>query len=286
MLVSLISQFSMQSKEFNNFRIVFENEDVHQNKLNITEPEISVPLHPFIEFRNVSLKYENTPEAALENVSFTINKGEKIAIVGHNGAGKTSLYYCLLGLIRPTEGNIFVYGRDPFSLTPEERSNIFSVLFQDFSIYSGFSIEENVTIGRQSIKKVSKELLGVDNLDTLLGHNIGGINLSGGQKQKIAFIRAVLGTQDVVVLDEPTSALDPIAEETLISQHLTGNKTFILTTHRLGITLKCDQIFVLHNGKIAEQGSPGKLLSKTKGLFKNMFDNQGEIYRNTIKENS
>lgn len=275
--ISQMFQLSLQSDQYSVYKEVFHLE---QEQLKSTQTTNEGDLNEkFIVFKNVTLIYENSKEPVLNNVSFEINKGERVAFVGENGAGKTSIYFCMLGLVKPTQGHVYVNGKEPYYMSPTERKQLFSVVFQDFAVYHGLSLYDNVFFGKT--KMIGTDLLGFKGLDRLLGKNIGGVELSGGELQKLAVIRAIYGNGQTLVMDEPTSALDPIAEENILSEiiHSLKGRTFILTTHRMGITLSLDKIFVISKGDVVESGSPKELLKINNGKYKNMVMKQGEIFK-------
>lgn len=242
-------------------------------------PSHNIPHEAAVSLTNVSFAYGSN--TVLKDISLTIQHGEKVAIVGHNGAGKSSLYYCLLGLIKPTAGHVSIGGDDPYTLTPTEKEHRFSVVMQEIALYRGFSIRDNIILGRPvELMKSYRKIFERESLEELLGGHLGGTELSGGQVQRMAILRALSGNGDIVILDEPTAALDPIAEASLIQELISygQDKTLILTTHRMGITTQFDKIIVMKEGRVAEMGHPQELLQRD-GEYKKMFAAQGELFR-------
>ena len=249
-----------------------------------------------IEFRNIWFKYPGSDRDILKGLTFKIKDGEKASIVGENGAGKSTLIKLLLGLFTPDKGEILIGGKNLDAYPLSVRSKIFGPVFQDFFRYS-ITIKENIGIGAiddfsnsekikaAAIKGKADEF--VEKLekgyDTLLGRDFdGGIDISGGEWQKIAISRAFMGNKPILLLDEPTSQLDPVAEANLYGEFSTmvENKTAIFITHRLASTMITDRIFVINNGKIEENGTHVELM-KADGIYSKMFNSQKKWY---IKE--
>lgn len=246
-----------------------------------------------IEFRNVSFSYDKVNNA-LNNVSFKVKSGEKIAIVGSNGAGKTTSMKLLSGLYAPTKGSILINGKDMLTVNCDEYLNAFSALFQD-SFFLPATILENVTMceGDKSDKEKFFDVLDkagilekVNSLpqkeNTLLNKELfdEAINLSGGQMQRIFLARALYKNAPIVILDEPTSALDPIAENQLYLRYneMTKDRTSFYISHRLSSTGFCDRIFFFKDGEIIEEGNHEELMAK-KGEYFKMYDAQSYYYK-------
>src|SRR5699024_9085848 len=233
-----------------------------------------------IEFRNASFSYPKSEKDALTNINLKIKTGETVAIVGENGSGKTTLINCLLGLYVLREGQILVNGINIKNIDPISLRKHFTVIFQDFMKYS-FSIYENIVLGDVTKKEKKDSVIeaaqksGVsyfsnslrEGLNTQLGRVFeNGVDLSGGQWQKIAIARSIFRTSDVTILDEPTASLDPKSEVEIYQQfkQLALDKITIFISHRLGHTKDVDKIIVLKHGRIVEQGSHLELLNKKK----------------------
>lgn len=229
-----------------------------------------------------------------KNLSLKIKAGQKLAIVGVNGAGKTTFIKLLCRLYEPTEGEILLNGVNVKEFNKEEYYKLFSAVFQDIKVMA-FSVAENVAlkeidnIDRDRVKDslgradLSEKINALEkNIDTnlLKIFDENGIELSGGQNQKLALARALYKDGDIIVLDEPTAALDAIAEyKTYLKfNELIGDKTAIYVSHRLASTRFCDVIAFFENGKIKEYGTHEELLEKN-GLYKEMFQVQAQYYR-------
>lgn len=244
------------------------------------------------EFKNVSFKYPRSNEYILKDISIKINEGEKISIVGLNGAGKTTFIKLLTRLFEPTEGEILLNGVNIKEYDYNEYMRIFGVVFQDFKLFS-FSVKDNIILSDNivedkilnAIKKCGLEEV-LSNLgrglDTVIYKNFekDGIEFSGGQAQKLAIARTIYKDAPVVILDEPTAALDPIAEFEIYSKfnELVGNKTAIYISHRLSSCRFCDKVFVFSKGRIVEEGSHNHLIVNAEGEYNKMYMTQAQYY--------
>ncbi|NLC18886.1 MAG: ABC transporter ATP-binding protein [Clostridiales bacterium] len=246
-----------------------------------------------IEFENVSFTYPNTDSPALKDINVTIRKGEKIAVVGENGSGKSTFINLLCGMYDPTEGSIRLGGKDVKSNLSAVR-NAISVVFQDFARYEA-SIRDNITVSdteRKASDDEIMELLRKIKVDDIVNEQKNGLdelvgsfsekanNLSGGQWQKISIARAAYRSKArIMILDEPTAALDPMAEAQLYRNFasLTEGKTTILISHRLGIASIVDRILVFADGRIVEDGSHKELMRKN-GYYARMYNAQAQWY--------
>ena len=265
---------------------------VHSPSEAITVPPSPFP--PIIEFKNISFKYPNTKRYILKNFNLSIKNGEKIALVGENGAGKTTLIKLLLRFYDVTDGEILVNGINIKNINLEKWYSEIGALFQDFIKYQ-FTFKENVYFGDQ--KQINNlELLkdaikksGADeylkDLPNKFNQIIGkmfkdGIDLSGGQWQKLALARAFFKNAPILILDEPTSAIDAKAEYEIFQrvQELQKDKTVIIISHRFSTVRNADKILVLNEGAIIEEGSHETLM-KMKGLYAELFNIQAKGYR-------
>ncbi len=253
---------------------------------------IDIPKNVEIEFRNVSFKYPKTDRMVLENVNITIARGETLSIVGVNGAGKTTFVKLLCRFYEPTSGEIFVNGIPAKDIPLDEYYNLLGVVFQDFSLFS-FTVSENISMDTEcddeklvdAIKKCGLETR-METLphgkETYLYKQFDpdGIELSGGEGQKIAIARAVYRGAPIVIFDEPTSALDPIAEYDIYRNFhdLAENRTAIYISHRLSSTRFTDKTAVFANGTIAEYGTHAELMAIDGGIYKEMFSTQAKYY--------
>jgi len=256
-------------------------------------------LPPSIEFRNVSYTYPNAEKAALSDINITINAGERIAIVGANGAGKTTLIKLLCGMYVPSSGEVLLAGSPVGEYNRDEYYTLFSAVFQDIHLLAS-SISENISqkseelTDKEKIKR-SLELSGLvsktdtlpDKENTLLVRAVypDAIELSGGEKQKLAMARALYKDAPVLILDEPTAALDPLAENEVYQKYaeLTEGKTSVFISHRLASTRFCDRILLLDGNIVAEQGTHDELMAQD-GVYANMFNIQASYYQTDNKE--
>lgn len=248
-----------------------------------------------LEFRNVSFHYPNSDRMILKNVSFKLKNGAKLAIVGANGAGKTTFIKLLCRLYDPTEGEILLNGIDIRKYDYDEYIRLFSIVFQDYKIFS-FSVAENVAAGpefdRERVvqclkdagvyERVTKMKNGIDSrlLKDQQDGDEEGIEISGGEKQKIALARALYRDAPLVILDEPTSALDPLAEQDIYQRfnEMVSNKTAVFISHRMSSCKFCDEILVFDDGRIAETGTHETLVAKDGGVYQKMWEAQAQYY--------
>ena len=246
-----------------------------------------------IEFKNVSFSYPLSDVNVLENLSFTIREKEKIAIVGVNGAGKSTIVSLILGLYKPTEGAILINGINANDLDLKERYAAFATVLQNVEPLA-VSIAENVAATDENIDRervidsLKKAGLGYkidqlpEGIDTQMTRNIhdDGTLFSGGENQKLAIARALYKENaGALIMDEPTAALDALAEEKIYRDldDISKNKTLIFISHRLASTRFCDKIMLLDGGKITEYGTHDELL-KQDGLYKEMYESQRKYY--------
>ncbi len=247
-----------------------------------------------LELRDVSFRYPGAEEDTLSHVNLTIRPGEKLAVVGKNGAGKTTLIKLLCGLYDPTEGQVLLDGEDIRQFNRRDYYRHFSAVFQQFSVLAG-TVAENVVqtagdgadlprmwdcLERAGVADKIRELPQREN--THLGREVylDGIDLSGGQMQRLMLARALYKNGPVVVLDEPTAALDPIAERDLYQRYsdLTGRCTSVYISHRLASTRFCDRIILVEGGGIAEEGTHEELLNAG-GRYAYLFHIQSKYYQ-------
>lgn len=247
-----------------------------------------------IELEHVSFTYPGSRVPTLRDLNLAIRPGEKIALVGLNGAGKSTLVKLLCGLYRPTSGTIRVGGRPLSSFGREEYFSMIAAVFQDVKLLP-LTIAQNVAsdngedIDRQRVRQCLS-LAGlwemVDGLpqkeDTPLGRGVldDGIDLSGGERQKVWMARAFYKEASILILDEPTAALDPLAEQEIYEKYveMSEGRTSLFISHRLASTRFCDRIWLMENGRITEQGSHEELMEKN-GAYARLFAVQGKYYR-------
>ena len=242
------------------------------------------------EFRNVSFKYPNTDHYVLRNINLKLNVNNRIAIVGQNGAGKTTLIKLLCRLYEPSEGEILLNGINIEKYDYEEYIRIFSVVFQDFRLFP-LPLDENIAGSNEVDEERCMEVLDQVGLKekvmnwpqqqkTRLYKNLGdGINVSGGEAQKIAIARALYKDAPFVIMDEPTAALDPIAESEIYENfnELIHNKTAIFISHRMSSCKFCDEIIVFQDGEIIQHGTHNELVEQ-EGLYHELWNAQAQYY--------
>ncbi len=253
-----------------------------------------------VEFRNVSFKYPNSENYALRNVSLKFKIGQRLAIVGMNGSGKTTFIKLLCRLYDPTEGEILLNGINIRKYNYEDYMKIFSIVFQDYALLP-FPLAENVATSKNYDKEQVLAALrksgfyeDVPNddspensehvgLNTYLYKNFdkGGVEISGGEAQKIAIARALYKNAPFIILDEPTAALDPIAEAEIYSKFndIADNKTAIYISHRLSSCRFCDNIVVFHEGTIIQRGSHDELVAVSDGKYHELWHAQAQYYQ-------
>lgn len=246
----------------------------------------------YIEFCNVSFKYPRTENYVLRNVNLKFKVGEKLAVVGMNGSGKTTFIKLLCRLYDPTEGEILLNNVDIRKYDYKEYMSIFSVVFQDFKLFS-FGLGQNVAASFDYDEELAKKCLekaGFYNrlqrmkkgLETSIYKDLDeeGVEISGGEAQKIALARALYKNAPLIILDEPTAALDPIAEYEVYSKfnEIIQNKTAIYISHRLSSCRFCDVIAVFDDGQIVQRGAHNKLLQDTHGKYYELWKAQAQYY--------
>ena len=249
------------------------------------------------EFKHVYFKYPDSEDYVLKDVNLKWRIGEKMALVGKNGCGKSTLVKLLTRLYDPTEGEITLNGIDIRKYKYEEYMALFSVVFQDSKLFS-FSLAENVAADTEYDAELVESCVrraGLsERLDTM-GNGIEtclykdfddkGVEISGGEMQKLCLARAIYKGSPFIVLDEPTAALDPISEHDIYTKFngIVGTRTAIYISHRLSSCRFCDEITVMDNGRIAERGSHDELLGKG-GVYKELWMAQAEYYKDTAGE--
>ena len=245
-----------------------------------------------IEFHNVSFRYPGTENYALKNLDFKFTVGKRLAVVGMNGSGKTTMIKLLCRLYDPTEGMITLNGIDIRKYNYQEYIKIFSVVFQDFKLFSftlgqnvAASVEYNRVKAREALikagfgKRLSEMPKG---LDTYLYQNFekDGVEISGGEAQKIALARALYKDAPFIILDEPTAALDPVAEYEIYTRfnEIVGDKTAIYISHRLSSCRFCSDIAVFDNGKLVQRGNHDSLVEDETGKYYELWSTQAQYY--------
>ena len=235
-----------------------------------------------IEFLHVSFKYPGTEKMVLHDLSFKINKDKVTAIVGENGAGKSTIIKLVAGLYEPTEGSVKISNMNPYSMSNEDISNELSIVFQDFKNYE-ISLRDNILFGKAGDISEDLRLLELDKYseDTNIGKlEEDGVYLSGGENQKLALARAIQKKSDFLIFDEPTASMDPMVEAKMYDNILKVLKSrgAIIITHRLVLSKLADDIIVLNEGRIVERGSHDELMNRG-GIYKQMYDEQSGWYK-------
>lgn len=244
-----------------------------------------------LEFVNVSFSYPGSKEKVLRNISFKLDPGDRLSIVGMNGAGKTTIVKLITRLYDPIEGQILLNGIDIREYDYQAYQDLFSAVFQDFTLFA-FSLKENVAAGdtfdepkfESSLQKagmlewVKKAKRGAESI-VYKYFDEDGIEFSGGEAQKIAISRAYYKDSKVIILDEPTAALDPFSEDEIYRRfnELIGDKTAIYISHRMSSCKFCERILVLDQGEIVECGSHAELM-KNNGKYAELFNVQQQYY--------
>lgn len=290
-LQSALSWLSEQLPFMSEFKSYLDLEDL------VVKPKDPITISqeaPSIEFKNVSFKYPGTDNFVLKDVSFKINAGEKIAIVGENGAGKTTIIKLMARFYDTTSGEILINGINIQEIDLVTYYKLWGVLFQSFAKL-WFSVRENIGVGNledinniELIKEAARKADAqefINNLpkqyETLLSRDFkDGRDLSGGQWQKLGIARAVFASPKFIVLDEPTSALDALAEAEVFENihKISKESTVLVISHRFSTVRNANKIIVIENGTISEQGNHEELL-ESNGLYKEMFNAQAEGYK-------
>ena len=245
-----------------------------------------------VEFKNVSFKYPGSQNWALKNVSMKFKVGKRLAIVGENGSGKTTFIKLLCRLYDPQEGQILLNGIDIRKYNYRDYMDVFSIVFQDFQLISqplGANVAGSSTYDEAKVRKALMDAGFGDRLETMPdGLNTqlykdfteNGVEVSGGEAQKIAIARALYKDAPFIILDEPTAALDPIAEAEIYSKFndISGDKTAIYISHRLSSCKFCDEIAVFHEGGVIQQGTHDGLLADVTGKYHELWHAQAQYY--------
>ncbi len=278
-----------------NLKEFLEYEPVIDEKQDGKAPVLREDGQALLQFQDVSFRYRGQSAPTLKHVSLSIRRGEKIAIVGHNGAGKTTFIKLLMRLYDVSEGQILLSGENVKNLNLQAYRKLYGTAFQDYQVFS-LSVAENVLMhkpgGEEDYGKVEEALrrAGIydkvctlpHGMDTILTKEFAedGAVLSGGEIQKISVARAFAKEYEIAVFDEPSSALDPIAEYKLYENiiEMCQDKTVIFISHRLSAAVLADTIYLFENGEIAERGSHEELMARN-GQYADMFRKQAEGYR-------
>lgn len=291
-----VGDTALCSAEVSNYREFMESEDkfLHTGSGDIPDTQNGLE----ITFDHVSFRYADDMPWILKDLSFTIKKGEKLALVGNNGAGKTTIVKLICGLYPVTEGRILANGVDISTLNIDEYQKQLSVVFQElnplaFTVRENVSGKENEKSDLELVKKCLSEagiLEKIEKLpakeDSYISEQLDpdGTNFSGGETQKLLLARALYKNGSILVLDEPTSALDALAESHIYNEYnkMAENKTALFISHRLASTKFCSRIFYLQHGQVLEEGTHEELLAKN-GEYAHMFEIQSHYYRENVE---
>ena len=298
--VSAITSFSLLSGELSVLlsrlsltKQLFELETNSTDESELHNDIIAKPDTQSIVFKNVWFKYPKCDKYTLEDISFTICSGERISIVGENGAGKSTIVKLLCKLYRPDKGNIYINGVDIWDVPNQDYKKMVSAIFQNFKLLS-FSIGENLSLEDNYNSELAMEVLaklGLDNkikglpqgLDSILFHDYeeNGIECSGGELQKIALARCLYSKSSILVLDEPTASLDPCGEAEVFENFnlVSENKIVIYISHRLSSCKFCDRILVIKDGKIVQEGHHNDLILQPHSIYRKFWDAQSQYYQ-------
>lgn len=300
-LLNCFTQMMQKSREIDDFRTFMDVESIvkeiggSNSTKTETPPLATVPSYDSyeFEFKNVSFKYPRADKYALKDLNLKIKAGERLAVVGLNGAGKSTFIKLMLRLYEPTEGQILLNGVDISTYDIDSYYGIFSPVFQDVNLFA-FTFAENISM--RALENTDFSLTQKFTKDAGLGEKLeslpngmntqllkiiydDGIDMSGGEKQKLALARALYKNSPVVILDEPTSALDAIAESKLYEEFdkLIGGKTAVYISHRLSSTQFCNNVAMFMEGKMIEYGTHDSLMAAN-GEYAKMFNIQSQYY--------
>lgn len=251
---------------------------------------------PSIEFRNVYFKYPKSKKYVFEDLSFKINSGEEVALVGHNGAGKTTIVKLISRIYEVEKGEILINGQNIKDLSLDDWYKNIGVLFQDFNFYGNLTVKENIFLGRplepldeDRIVEAAKHADAHDFImeykkkyDQIMSEKFkGGIRPSTGQAQKIAIARFFYRNSPLVIFDEPTASIDAVSEYKIFNSiyDFFKNKTVVIISHRFSTVRNANRIIVLEKGKIVEEGNHKELVKKKNGVYSKAYKLQAEGYK-------
>ncbi len=288
--ITIMNEYSVKMKDL---ITLFEMKPAIKDG-NIKLPYLETP--PSIEFKNVSFKYPKANRYVFKDLSFKIESGEEVALVGHNGAGKTTIVKLLARIYPVTKGQILINGIDINNLAINDWYKNLGVLFQDYNFYSHLSVKENIHLGKPTRELNDKEIIEAakkadahnfimeykNKYDQIMSEKIeGGIRPSTGQAQKIAIARFFYRNAPLAIFDEPTASIDALSEYKIFNTiyNFFENKTVIIISHRFSTVRNADRILVLEKGKIVEEGTHEQLLTKRNGIYRRSYKLQAEGYK-------
>ena len=281
-LITGIAQFVSKRNEATTFfQIMDLKEGLEENK---EDPNLTIEQ---IQFNTVSYRYPMTDQAVLDDINISIRRGERVALVGENGAGKTTFVNLLTGILEPSKGLISFNGLDSALLSCESKFSATSCVVQLPSKYTTFTVGDNVYLGdthRPRNEKRIEEALEFGGISAamkneLLGKDVGGRDISGGQWQKLSISRAYYRNRSIIVLDEPTSNLDPLAESEIFQKYidLAGDRTVVFVTHRISVAALAQRIIVFDKGRIVGDGTHDELM-KNNRVYARLYHEQSKWY--------
>ena len=294
-----VTAMQKQSLEISSVREIFDTPEVFRFEDGMPLPEARDGLYE-LKMENVSFRYPGAQEDALKNIDLTISPGEKLALVGLNGAGKTTLVKLLCGLYDPTQGRVLLNGTDIREFNRREYYKLFAAVFQQSGVIDATLAENTAQTMEANAGYDEKRVYACldkaqladrvkkmpDQLHTHIGRTVfeDGIELSGGETQRLLLARALYKDAPILLLDEPTAALDPIAESTVYDRYseMSQGKTSVFISHRLASTRFCDRIILLQSGHIAEEGTHDALLAAG-GQYAELFQVQRQYYQEERK---
>ena len=297
--LSEIIRTGVELSQFNHYFKAFEAYMNMPSMHNVQGLKPALPAFFTIEFQNVSFKYGSAQKYALRHVTVSFKNTERIAVIGENGAGKSTFVKLLMRLYEPTEGTILINGINIKAIDYEHYQSWFAAVFQDFKLFS-FSIKDNITFGTDTDETTKRELMRITEavglkeiadrlekgLDTLVYRDFddAGFSPSGGEGQKIAIARAAYKNAPIVILDEPTAALDPMAESTIYEQFDTffKDKCSLYISHRMAVTAFSDRVLVFDQGSLIQDDTPAVLLQQ-EGKYKELYMLQARLYNNAAE---
>ena len=293
-ITGILNEFAVLHKESLDLNTIREYLDVPEPfrfEGGVPIPDLSGGCE--IKLEKVSFCYPDAEKDTIHNLDLTIAPGEKLAIVGLNGAGKTTLVKLICGLLDPSAGRVLLNGIDIRDFNRQEYYAAFATVFQDFSVLD-ISVAENVAqrfdgIDRDRVNDclalsgLTEKIGELPNgIDTKIGRKIwdDGVELSGGQTQRLMLARALYRSAPMLLLDEPTAALDPLAESDIYTRYneMTQGKTSLFVSHRLASTRFCDRIVFVSDGRISEEGTHTELLERG-GEYAKLYDVQSRYYQ-------
>lgn len=295
-LMKAVQEIVMQNHFLTDYRNFLEMGNLKEMKEPETFTERKGMAHE-LRLKDVCYRYEGAGEDTIRHVNLTIHPGEKLALVGANGAGKTTLVKLMTGLYQPTSGKIYLDGVDVATIPREAYFREFAAVFQDSRVFA-CSVAQNVSCEEESREARVKECLKLaglwekvetlpEGIHQMMTRNLSetGVELSGGEVQKLMLARALYREAPVLILDEPTAALDPIAESNMYETYgtLGAGKTGIFISHRLSSTRFCDRICFLQEGQVTETGTHEELLA-ARGAYANMYEVQAHYYKETERQ--